>query len=101
MATFIANEDYVAANLCINKDKPEMHCNGHCQLDKKLHEDQDHNQPNPDKKVNLESTIFFFDTNNATPEIGFIALTTPQNGKPVLFSEQDYFAKPIHPPAFI
>lgn len=99
MATFFANEDYIAATLCINKDKPEMHCNGHCQLDKKLQDDQDHKQPNPDKKVNLESTVFFFSAENPIPAVAYISTATPQNGIPVLFSEQTYYAKPIHPPS--
>lgn len=31
-----ANKDYVADVLCINKDKPELHCNGKCYLKKQL-----------------------------------------------------------------
>jgi len=99
MATFIANEDYVAANLCVNKDHPEMHCNGHCQLDKKLHDDQDHNQPSSDKKVSFESAVFFFNTADPIPAVATISAVTPQNGIPVLFSAQAYYTKPIHPPA--
>ena len=100
MATFFANEDYIAANLCVNKDHPEMHCNGHCQLDKKLHDDQDHNQPNSDKKVSFESVVFYFNTENPIPGIATFTSATPQNGIPVLFSEQTYYARPLHPPAF-
>ena len=39
-AAFKLQEDYIASVLCENKDKPEMHCNGHCQLTKKLQEDE-------------------------------------------------------------
>ena len=99
MATFFANEDYIAANLCVNRDHPEMHCNGHCQLDKKLHEDQDHKQPNPDKKVSFESTVFYFLPKNPIAATSDLTTHTPQNGVPVLFSEQAYYAKSIHPPA--
>lgn len=79
-----------------------MHCNGHCQLDKKLHEDEDHNhnQPNSDKKVSFESAVFFFSTDNLLPIMSDITSLTPQNGIPVLFSKQAYYAKTIHPPAF-
>ena len=34
------------AALCVNKEKPQMHCNGRCQMDKKLqqaHQEASHN----------------------------------------------------------
>lgn len=30
------NHDYIAANLCENKDQPELHCDGKCQLQKEI-----------------------------------------------------------------
>lgn len=30
------NIDYIIKNYCVNKDKPEMHCNGKCYLNKQL-----------------------------------------------------------------
>ncbi len=33
---FNINQDYIAKVLCINKDKPEMKCNGKCHLTKEL-----------------------------------------------------------------
>jgi hypothetical protein len=30
------NKDYIAQFLCINKSKPELHCEGHCFLQKNL-----------------------------------------------------------------
>lgn len=35
-ADFYINQEWIAASLCENKDKPEMECEGHCQLKKKL-----------------------------------------------------------------
>jgi hypothetical protein len=35
-AGFDLNQKYIAAELCVNKDKPEMHCNGKCYLAKKI-----------------------------------------------------------------
>jgi len=100
-ATFLANQDYIAANLCVNKDHPEMHCNGHCQLDKKLNEDQKQNQPNSsDKRISFEASVFLF--NEANPIAHLIATDTitPQNGIPVIFTAQSYYAKTVHPPSF-
>ena len=33
---YAINYDYISKVLCINKDKPEMNCNGKCQLMKEL-----------------------------------------------------------------
>jgi len=99
MATFYANENYIAANLCVNKDHPEMHCNGHCQLDKKLHEDQKQNQPNPDKKVSFEVTVFIKTASDPMGNIGSFITITPQYGIPAIFTSQSYQKRLLHPPA--
>lgn len=43
-AGFELNRKYIAAELCINKNKPELHCNGKCFLMKKLKQAQDKEQ---------------------------------------------------------
>jgi len=40
IAHYMANKDFIAKNLCENKDKPMMHCNGKCHLRKQLAEQQ-------------------------------------------------------------
>jgi len=44
---YVINQDYIAEYLCINKDKPEMHCNGKCYLMEMLADE------NQEKKQNL------------------------------------------------
>jgi hypothetical protein len=41
---FEANKQFIASELCVNKDKPEMHCKGKCYLQKKLKQAQDKEQ---------------------------------------------------------
>jgi hypothetical protein len=41
---FELNRAYIATSLCVNKDKPEMHCNGKCYLMKKLKQAQEKEQ---------------------------------------------------------
>lgn len=36
MAWFEINETYILENLCVNRDKPEMQCNGSCVMKDKL-----------------------------------------------------------------
>lgn len=37
-AGYEMNREYIAASLCINRDKPWMHCNGKCYLQRKVKE---------------------------------------------------------------
>jgi hypothetical protein len=34
------NKDYIAKNLCVNRNKPKMHCNGKCHLMKQLKKEE-------------------------------------------------------------
>ena len=36
VAQYYAQKEYIAKNLCENRDKPMMHCDGKCCLKKKL-----------------------------------------------------------------
>jgi hypothetical protein len=48
---FVANQDYIAKNLCENRNRPEMKCNGKCQLCKRLKaEDKKENKGLPAMK---------------------------------------------------
>jgi hypothetical protein len=40
-AGFKLNQKYIAAALCENRDKPWLHCNGHCYLAKKIKQAQE------------------------------------------------------------
>jgi hypothetical protein len=40
-AGFELNRQYIASNLCVNKSRPWMHCNGRCFLMKKVKEAED------------------------------------------------------------
>ncbi len=48
LANYLINQDYIAEFLCINKDKPELECNGKCYLSeqlKKVTEEKEKNLP--------------------------------------------------------
>ncbi|MGN6800790.1 MAG: hypothetical protein ACTHJN_02725 [Ginsengibacter sp.] len=57
-ADFYANQSYIAKNLCVNRNKPMMHCNGKCYLAKKLN-DQDKNQTPTGKNERIDVLPFF------------------------------------------
>ncbi|QRR00061.1 hypothetical protein [Dyadobacter sandarakinus] len=41
IAYYQLNKEYIARVLCENRDKPQLHCNGHCYLAKKLKKQQE------------------------------------------------------------
>jgi len=51
-AGFELNRGYIAAKLCENRDKPQLHCNGKCYLMKKIKqaEDKQNNQDRQSQK---------------------------------------------------
>lgn len=69
-ASFKINQKYIAENLCVNRDKPWMHCNGQCYLMKKLKqaEEKEQKQSRQDQKNLVQDAfltsagIILFDT---------------------------------------
>ncbi len=47
---FYANQKNIAATLCENRNKPQLHCNGKCRLHKKLTEEANTDKQIPDRK---------------------------------------------------
>lgn len=52
------------AEQCVNKNKPQMHCNGQCQLSKRVETENKRDQGNPERKAEnkieaLSSKNFF------------------------------------------
>ena len=47
--SFKLNQGWIAENLCINRDKPETHCNGKCHLKAQIQkqEQEDTHSPRP------------------------------------------------------
>ena len=46
---FTHTADY--AKDCINKAKPMMHCNGRCQMFKKLRQEENNDKQNPERRI--------------------------------------------------
>ena len=68
---YIVNYDYIANELCENKAKPELKCNGKCHLMKELAKASEDEKPiNSDKKDNSKQEIEFLFCNEVT-EINF------------------------------
>ena len=63
MADYFLDTSAYAAK-CMNKEKPQMHCNGHCQLQKKLGEtdnkDKQNNEHKNETNIEVISSKTFF-----------------------------------------
>ncbi|ALL06920.1 hypothetical protein AQ505_16335 [Pedobacter sp. PACM 27299] len=56
---FKANQDYIAANFCENKDKPEKHCNGRCILVKKLKQAEQNEEKQRTENLAKTALLYF------------------------------------------
>jgi len=98
--SFKLNQDFIARTLCVNRNNPEMHCNGKCFLAKKIAKAKERNAskeapiPNPDEQKQI---ICFLPKVKALPgefkayflKIGFAEVT---------FSHQLVFSDIFQPP---
>ncbi|MCB9202511.1 MAG: hypothetical protein H6604_05635 [Flavobacteriales bacterium] len=57
---FKINQDFIAEVLCINKEKPEKHCNGKCYLAKELEKSDEENDKKQPKEVSKKKIEFNF-----------------------------------------
>ncbi|RZK29385.1 MAG: hypothetical protein EOO61_20720 [Hymenobacter sp.] len=59
-AAFEANQNYIAQNLCVNKSRPWLHCNGHCYFMKKVKqaEENEKKEAAKDNLNRLEVSFF-------------------------------------------
>lgn len=62
VAGFEANRDYISRNLCVNREKPKLHCKGKCQLMKRLAEEekQDSRGTKNTTSLKIDDTLFTF-----------------------------------------
>jgi len=64
-AGFELNQKYIAENLCVNKDKPWLHCNGKCYFMRKIKEAQEKEQSTEAQaQKNLFQEAFFIKPNS-------------------------------------
>jgi hypothetical protein len=44
---------------CVNKARPMLHCNGHCQLMKKLKQEENKDKQNPERRSENKDEVLF------------------------------------------
>ena len=96
-----ANKEYIMEFLCINRAKPELHCEGHCYLQKQLKKDE-HSRKQSDKQSQAQDysinlfcqDLFHLKTfpSNARVSLNTWYVTGPYRQVPLAI---------FHPPRFI
>jgi len=59
VANYTINRDYISKNLCENRAKPNMHCNGKCHLKKQLQKEEKKENSSPGNMKNKSELQFF------------------------------------------
>ena len=58
---YVVNYDYISKVLCVNKEKPKLHCNGKCHLMKELAKNSENEIPiSNNKKIASQETVIIF-----------------------------------------
>lgn len=96
---FYANQSYIAKNLCVNRDKPEMHCNGHCQLKKELATDDKKESQNPLQRASKEPSLLYLPPQIFQDSFFGEKETVPLYGYYDMPALQEYISSTFHPPA--
>ncbi len=60
---YVVNYEYIAHELCENKDKPELKCNGKCHVAKKISESTNSDNSNKSKSFSEIEILFFQEEN--------------------------------------
>jgi hypothetical protein len=56
---YTLNKAYVSNVLCVNRDKPQMHCDGKCFLKKELNRNADRQHNDQNSTTSLSLLLFF------------------------------------------
>ncbi|MBK7433275.1 MAG: hypothetical protein IPI66_04735 [Chitinophagaceae bacterium] len=93
---YITNTASYARN-CINKARPKLHCNGKCQMMKKLQQEEKKDQQCPERKAETNELVFSSVSGFQLPELFYITLpgmVSFERSHPLTDRSFDFF----HPP---
>lgn len=99
VANYFTNTQAYAKN-CINKAKPKMHCNGKCQMMRKLKQEENKDSQNPDRKNEIKIDLLFLTQSKQTLSIilGFCNKSFPHLQHKLT---KDIAADFFHPPTTV
>ncbi len=100
IASFAANQRYIANQLCVNRNNPNSNCKGHCYLSKQLNKEEKPEGTNGSMgKEKFEVQLFFVDAVQESLTQSADAVLFPRIQRP--FAEQLYVKNFFHPPSIL
>lgn len=94
------NKDYIVKNLCVNKARPKMHCNGKCQMMKRLAEEEKQNSEENSTSSKSKIQDVVFSNEIFKPQLPLlIKLKTVYNEERPLSKYSSPTGSIFHPPA--
>jgi len=100
MAAFKINQDYIAANLCINRFDAIPVCKGSCYLEDQLNQDQKQQQKLPDLKTK-EITLFCEGNSIALTQAILPKAQVSYPYHTISFITSDYLRSVFRPPSIV
>ena len=100
VAYYRVNQDYIAKNLCENRDKPMLDCNGQCYLAKQLKAAEEKEQKsNSERLEKMPEVVLSFQAIQPVFTARFTAFNTVENHYPLMGFSLNSAAKGFfHPP---
>jgi len=98
---YTLNKAYITAHLCENRAMPQMHCNGHCYLSKKLKAQQQNDKQLPNnlnEKINV-APVFCHDAIVLLPQPEQTGITA--NFNYTFLTPIKFLSSPFHPPRLL
>ena len=95
---FKLNQDYITKVLCINREKPQLECNGQCVLMQKMQKNQESDNPEQSQSSKSHLLEMFYEWGNEfIPQVVFIHI---EKHFPVYAegAHSTYFTSIFHPP---
>lgn len=101
LSHYVLDQSYYKS-ICINKAKPMLHCNGKCQLMKKLAKaDFEGQKPDLQRSIKFEPEPFVCPSYPIVLEWEILEHTSDNNFKLPSLSSNQHVSDIFHPPAFL
>lgn len=101
IAEYNLNKEYIAKNLCINKEKPKLLCSGKCQLMKKMAEEESANSNTGSKSIKNTLEVLYDDELNSLQFNGEPTVASSASTPYILKAYTSPILPFFHPPAFL
>ena len=100
VAEFYASRDYIARNLCINRFNTAVHCEGRCQLDKRILQEE---RSNGDKEVRQDGRNEVLSSKSFYPGVVIPGVVFVERDYPIIAGSRpvDRPLSIFHPPDWL